>query len=230
MINELKQENQLSMLMIDGDDSADDLSSDKEDNEGQDQDQDDDKDEDTLSSHDDEDNDGNEEQAEQEDQDQDARKKHNKIPKSTTVVKHIQNAGVHLAVNRLDTWLYNLRKVEEGKSFKAKTAGLLRSYIGVRSFCAIFLGPSSVHENNPNETHASLAKIHNLARVTPHTIAYAIVQARFMMSQVESWRLTDQEYDLQELYNYVVAFLSNPNSVLAKKTLRWWNMCVVDRR
>ncbi|KAK7442701.1 hypothetical protein VKT23_015947 [Stygiomarasmius scandens] len=229
MINELKQENQLSMLMIDGDDSADDLSSDEEDNEGQDQDQDDDEDEDTLSSDDDEDEDGNEEQAEQ-DQDQDAKKKHNKIPKSTTVVKHIQNAGVHLAVNGLDTWLYDLRKVEEGKSFKAKTAGLLRSYIGVRSFRAIFLGPSSVHENNPNETRASLAKIHNLARVTPHTIAYAIVQAHFMMSQVESWCLTDQEYDLQELYNYVVAFLSNPNSVLAKKTLRWWNIKVFSKK
>ncbi|THU80516.1 hypothetical protein K435DRAFT_497118 [Dendrothele bispora CBS 962.96] len=43
------------------------------------------------------------------------------------------------------------------------------------------------------------------------------------MSSVESWKDADQDYSLRELYDFIVALLSTPDSVFAKNTLKWWN-------
>ncbi|KAK7452758.1 hypothetical protein VKT23_012159 [Stygiomarasmius scandens] len=153
-----------------------------------------------------------------------------RVPQTTTVVKHIQDGGIQLTADGLDAFLYDLRMVTPGKNQKAQLKGLLRGFVPVHVFQAIFHGASSMHEDLSRKARPSIAQIHNLTKVTPKTIAYAITLARFTMSDVESFDLQDADYDLHQLYDHVVQLLGNPESLFAEKTLRWWNRKVFSKK
>ncbi|THU90537.1 hypothetical protein K435DRAFT_864218 [Dendrothele bispora CBS 962.96] len=206
MLQELEREGKT--FDVHGDDSSEEEEEEEEDNE----------EEDEVEEHSqDSGNDYNESQDEE--------RPHGKriIPNSTTVVSYIQGGGLELTADGLDAFLYDLRKIEPGRSRRQELKGLLRGYTLLRAYRAIFLGPTSMMEDPGTNSRPSLAKIHHLTRVTPKTVAYACVIARYTMSSVESWKELDQDYSLRELYDFIVALLSTPDSVFAKNTLAWWN-------
>ncbi|KAK7444350.1 hypothetical protein VKT23_015363 [Stygiomarasmius scandens] len=152
------------------------------------------------------------------------------IPEDTTVVEYIQRGGVQLTADGMDAFLYDLRKIEMGENHSSKLKGFLQGYILPRAYRALFLGPRSVLEDSTKKSRPSVAALHRMSKVTPRTIAYAIVLARFSMSDVESWSLEDGSYNLRDLYDLIVRLLSDPESIFAKRTLRWWNDKVLGRK
>ncbi|KAK7461732.1 hypothetical protein VKT23_008161 [Stygiomarasmius scandens] len=108
--------------------------------------------------------------------------------------------------------------------------GFLQGYILPRAYRALFLGPSSMLEDSAKKSCPSVAALHRMSKVTPRTIAYTIVLARFSMSDVKSWSLEDGSYNLRDLYDLIVRLLSDPESIFAKRTLRWWNDKVLGRK
>ncbi|THU90532.1 hypothetical protein K435DRAFT_256718 [Dendrothele bispora CBS 962.96] len=145
------------------------------------------------------------------------------IPDDTTVIDYIQQGGVELTADGMDAFLYDLRKVKAGKKVSLKLKGFLCGYILPRAYRAVFLGPNAIFEYSKQKSRPSVAVLHHMVKVTPKTIAYAIVLARFSMSNVESWSLENGSYNLRDLYDLIVRLLSNPHSLFAKQTLQWWN-------
>ncbi|KAI0281345.1 hypothetical protein BC826DRAFT_923149 [Russula brevipes] len=104
--------------------------------------------------------------------------------------------------------------------------GLFRGIYLLRTFRRIFTGPKSVTSGQPGPVskRKSIAQILGMTKVTPRSIAYAAVQARFTLSDKEEWHEVDGNFDYRRFYESIVSvFESNPDLPWVKKTLIWWN-------
>ncbi|THG96657.1 hypothetical protein EW026_g5212 [Hermanssonia centrifuga] len=111
--------------------------------------------------------------------------------------------------------------------------GLLRGPIPVQVYKVIFTSPSSLSAKGGDgnaKGRSSHAQLHGLTRVTPHTIAYACMQARYFCSSLRSWRERDGKFCLRHFYYYIVAlFEMDAESIWAVETLDWWDRQVFGK-
>jgi len=108
----------------------------------------------------------------------------------------------------------------------------------------IFTGPSTAATGESSKaTKACKAKIHHLTKPTPKTIAYAAamvgpstrlctanalsIQARFMMSSVETWNKRDGKFNLERFWHNIVQLFECAEQYgverWANETLNWFN-------
>ncbi|KAG1908160.1 uncharacterized protein F5891DRAFT_1179679 [Suillus fuscotomentosus] len=76
-------------------------------------------------------------------------------------------------------------------------------------------------------TCCNVAGLLNMRSVQPRSIAYTAVQLRFALSSMGSWRVIDDEFNVQEFYDNIVDFLELPMTPDTSKEvddlLLWWN-------
>ncbi|KAF7974702.1 hypothetical protein HWV62_11485 [Athelia sp. TMB] len=125
--------------------------------------------------------------------------------------------------------------------------GFLKSHL--MAFKHIYTSPSSANASDDasdeqptkrakntigTSTRSSVAKLINLDKVTPRSIAYVAVQLRFALSNASSWRLVDIDFDHIEFYGAVIEYFERapgPRSqAKADKLLEWWNRQIFGRR
>ncbi|KAG1898547.1 uncharacterized protein F5891DRAFT_1190619 [Suillus fuscotomentosus] len=131
--------------------------------------------------------------------------------------------------------------------------GLFKSKLLLMGFKAIFTSPSSANEvdgdgdgvdiienNRCARRHSDQAKVKtcvasiiDMRKVTPRTIAYAVCQIRFALSNVTSWRTVDGDFDYQIFWNNIVDFFESPPGPAAqarvKDLLEWWTRKVFGK-
>jgi len=78
---------------------------------------------------------------------------------------------------------------------------------------------------------ASNAKIYSMTRFIGRHIAYAAVQAMFLLSTVEAWVADDGAFSLQEFFNEVLGpFEDDPEYPWVVSTLAWYDQEVFGTR
>ncbi|KAI0040570.1 hypothetical protein FA95DRAFT_1611701 [Auriscalpium vulgare] len=86
--------------------------------------------------------------------------------------------------------------------------GLFRSHVLIRVAKHIFQGPSSALQGpGYKKGRAGVAKLIGMTKMTPHALAYVIVQARFSMSDVQEWHVIDRDFDYRTFFWNVVGIL-----------------------
>jgi len=111
--------------------------------------------------------------------------------------------------------------------------GLLRGHFLLRVYRHIFRGPACALDPFSSKGKGGNAKLHGLTQATPRTIAYAAVQARFVLTTRDSWDTItdDDEVDAVELYeNIVKLFTMDPTSQWAIETLDWFTQQVFPNK
>lgn len=112
--------------------------------------------------------------------------------------------------------------------------GLLRGYFLERVYKHIFTSRSSaraapaIGNGGPKGCNVAL---HNMDSVTPRSIAYAAVIARFTICRLSEWARTDANFDFQKFYYDLVNLFETEDEDVKDEewcadTLRWWNMHV----
>ncbi|KAF9063388.1 hypothetical protein BDP27DRAFT_1368034 [Rhodocollybia butyracea] len=100
--------------------------------------------------------------------------------------------------------------------------GLFRGYILYRVFNSIFFGASSAFDGKIQPK--SIAVKNRMQRVTGHHIAYAAVQARFVLSASDTWNHNDDDFCDAEFYSEIVDyFKDNPEDERVIRLLESWN-------
>ncbi|KAG1775700.1 hypothetical protein EV702DRAFT_1180261 [Suillus placidus] len=139
------------------------------------------------------------------------------------------------------TFLYENYTFDSGNIEK----GLFHSAILVKAFKHLFTSPSSAKEvgdghgadvisasrHRPTESdviaHSHVAHIIGMKTVTSRSIAYTACQLRFSLSNINSWRSVDRDFDYYTFYNNIVDFFDVAPGVDAhariKELLKWWN-------
>ncbi|KII95413.1 hypothetical protein PLICRDRAFT_170072 [Plicaturopsis crispa FD-325 SS-3] len=140
---------------------------------------------------------------------------------------------------------------DEGKYDKLHIEhGFLQSMMLLLLWMALFLGPSSINNDAlPQETASTrnarrrgqalphghrkcVAKLGHITSVTPRSIAYVAVMARFALSNVSAWGIFDG-FDYEEFYCSIVDYFENPPDAAAKSRcahkLSWWNKKIFGR-
>ncbi|KAG6851912.1 hypothetical protein C0991_005040, partial [Blastosporella zonata] len=119
-----------------------------------------------------------------------------------------------------DTTIHNPDNVMEG---------FLRGYLLLCVYRHIFTSPSSSMTGSRDATKPAKAHIHKLEMVTGCTITYTAVQAHFALSSCARWDIKDGKFNLQSLFNNIVAlFESAPKDPWVVETLNWWNEQLPD--
>jgi len=121
--------------------------------------------------------------------------------------------------------------------------GLWKSTLLVKAFKSIFTSPSSAAEDIPEDsegpstvkrakksstaTRSNVASLIGLTMVTPRSIAYSAVQLRFALSDANTWRAVDVEFNHIEFYQAIVNYFEvTPGPVgqaHVDDLLAWWN-------
>ncbi|KAH9932169.1 hypothetical protein B0H21DRAFT_699730, partial [Amylocystis lapponica] len=90
--------------------------------------------------------------------------------------------------------------------------GLLRGAFLLKVYKHIFTGPSSALKDTPGPsagTKAPIGKKNGLTKPTPETIAYAAVQARFVLSKQAQWGTDDGDFSNIDFFNAVLALFDD---------------------
>ncbi|KAG2051497.1 hypothetical protein BDR06DRAFT_889701, partial [Suillus hirtellus] len=125
--------------------------------------------------------------------------------------------------------------------------GLFHSALLLKAFKHLFTSPSSAKEvegdgNGADAIMASqccqtsesnaatcshVANIISMKMVTPRSIAYTACQLWFSLSNVNSWRSVDGDFNYYVFYNNIVDFFEVAPGIDAqaciKELLKWWN-------
>ncbi|KAG1795911.1 hypothetical protein EV424DRAFT_1547313 [Suillus variegatus] len=131
--------------------------------------------------------------------------------------------------------------------------GLFHSALLLKAFKHIFTSPSSAKEvdgdgdgadaivasqrrrssESDMTTRSHVANIIGMKSVTPRSIAYTACQLRFSLSNVNSWRSIDGDFDYYVFYNNIVDFFEVAPGIDAqariKELLKWWNRKVFGK-
>ena len=62
-----------------------------------------------------------------------------------------------------------------------------------------------------------------MEHVTPETIAYAAVQARFAISSQETWATEDGDFNYRQFWQAIVELFDDRDDERSVSTLAWWN-------
>ncbi|KAG2131307.1 uncharacterized protein EDB93DRAFT_1094417, partial [Suillus bovinus] len=80
---------------------------------------------------------------------------------------------------------------------------------------------------NDAANHSHVANIIGMKTVTPRAITYAACQLPFALSNVNSWRSVDGDFDYYDFYNNIVDFFEVVPGADAQaritELLKWWN-------
>ncbi|KAH8070761.1 hypothetical protein BXZ70DRAFT_1013330 [Cristinia sonorae] len=102
--------------------------------------------------------------------------------------------------------------------------GLLKGYLVLRVYRSIFTGPATAMEQGPAHKLGPPcnAKKNHFYAATPHTVAYAAFQARYMLTSFDSWAVIDNfGFDSEAFYLKLVnMFESDPDGEWAKSLSR----------
>ncbi|THG93296.1 hypothetical protein EW026_g7907 [Hermanssonia centrifuga] len=137
--------------------------------------------------------------------------------------RDVENGVIMIMADDLPCFLYpkdkyNPNNVEEG---------LLRGEYLRSVFCFIYTGPRTATKEAPGPSSGpGKAKLYNMTRVTPQSIAYAAVVGRFSICGQDKWALEDGSYKLEDLFNTIVELFDDPNDPWCIETLEWWNQWV----
>ncbi|KAG6809217.1 hypothetical protein H0H92_001113 [Tricholoma furcatifolium] len=118
--------------------------------------------------------------------------------------------------------------------------GLQHDTTGRYAFASLFTSPSSANrvedsskETNttttasPKATKSGIAMKRNIDKVTSHSIAYTAVLLYFSLTNASSWKSVYNGFSYQELYNFVIDYLEDKSTPIAKanseELLRVWN-------
>ncbi|KAI0037922.1 hypothetical protein FA95DRAFT_1613777 [Auriscalpium vulgare] len=95
----------------------------------------------------------------------------------------------------------------EGHVFNPENieGGLFRGHVLVRSAKHLYQGPSSALQGpGYKKGRAGIAKLIGMTKMTPHALAYVIVQARFSISDAQEWHVIDRDFDYRTFFWNVV--------------------------
>ncbi|PSS30961.1 hypothetical protein PHLCEN_2v2486 [Hermanssonia centrifuga] len=138
--------------------------------------------------------------------------------------RDVENGLIMIMADDLPCFLYpedkyNPEDVEEG---------LLRGEYLRSVFRFIYTGPRTATKEAPGPSagRPGKAKLYNMTRVTPESIAYAAVLGRFSICGQDEWALEDGSYKLEDLFKTIVELFDDPKDPWCIETLEWWNQWV----
>ncbi|KIM88178.1 hypothetical protein PILCRDRAFT_51494, partial [Piloderma croceum F 1598] len=101
--------------------------------------------------------------------------------------------------------------------------GLLRGDILVNAFKHVFTSPSSVDKEH-KATRSGNARLHNMTRTSPASVAYIATQVRFALSSSSVFSRTDTVTDSERFYNSLLEILDDPAEKQEVDALfKWWD-------
>ncbi|KIJ89513.1 hypothetical protein K443DRAFT_117882, partial [Laccaria amethystina LaAM-08-1] len=128
----------------------------------------------------------------------------------------VQDGKIKIRTKHWPSFLYNEGEYDREERDK----GLFKGYLLLRVYRHIFTSPSSAIGKVRKGTKPSKAQIYGMKRASGRTIAYACVQTRFLLNNLNSWSTVDGHFDLHTFYNNIVAlFEMNPRSPWVVETL-----------
>ncbi|THG93760.1 hypothetical protein EW026_g7565 [Hermanssonia centrifuga] len=103
---------------------------------------------------------------------------------------------------------------------------LLRGSYLLAVFRCLFTGPRTATRKVSGPSgggRPSKAKIYKMTKVTPESIAYAAVLARFSICGQDSWEPQDGMFSLPNFYQAILDLFDDPTDPWYIDTLAWWN-------
>ncbi|KIM77418.1 hypothetical protein PILCRDRAFT_12056 [Piloderma croceum F 1598] len=127
--------------------------------------------------------------------------------------------------------------------------GLWKSALLVKAFKSIFTSPSSATNKMQHDiedapaakrpkksstaTRSDVTSLIGLTTVTPRAIAYTAVQLHFALSNANTWRVVDVDFDHMEFYRAIIDYFDVTPGPVARAhidgLLAWWNRKVFGR-
>ncbi|KAE9390713.1 hypothetical protein BT96DRAFT_833072, partial [Gymnopus androsaceus JB14] len=81
----------------------------------------------------------------------------------------------------------------------------------------IYMGPSAAR-GEPGSHHGRRgnAQLTGIMTMTPRTIAYAVVQARFIISEASEWTQIENEFNYEQFYWNIVELCEEEDNSIVK--------------
>ncbi|KAF8546264.1 hypothetical protein OG21DRAFT_1427548, partial [Imleria badia] len=107
--------------------------------------------------------------------------------------------------------------------------GLFRGFLIERVLKHIFTSPSSALSKRVKGARAGNAKIHRMQQVEVEHIAYAAIQARFIILSAEKWTDQDALFNYQDYYYRIICLIrETKDQKWASELLSYYNKYVAD--
>ncbi|THG97732.1 hypothetical protein EW026_g4332 [Hermanssonia centrifuga] len=140
----------------------------------------------------------------------------------------VENAKIAITADDYPSFLYSNEAQYDPNDIEKN---LLQGTYLLAVFRCLFTGPRTATRKTSGPSgggRPSKAKIYKMTKVTPESIAYAAVLARFSICGQDSWEPQDGMFSLPDFYQAIVDLFDDPTDPWYIDTLAWWNKYVVS--
>ncbi|PSR71548.1 hypothetical protein PHLCEN_2v12557 [Hermanssonia centrifuga] len=138
-------------------------------------------------------------------------------------ISDVENAKIAITADNYPVFLYSDEAQYNPNDIEKN---LLRGSYLLAVFRCLFTGPRTATRKTSGPSgggRPSKAKIYKMTKVTPESIAYAAVLARFSICGQDSWEPQDGMFSLPDFYQAIMDLFDDPTDPWYIDALAWWN-------